>query len=89
MPWVQPWAGVTAPLGLPRNAATGRQYSGINILILWCAVAERGFSGQTWLTFCPKRAIPPTAGIAAIPAVPGRRARPERTVPPGSFAELS
>jgi antirestriction protein ArdC len=50
LPWVQPWAGVSAPLGLPRNAATGRAYSGINILILWCAVAERGFTGQTWLT---------------------------------------
>jgi antirestriction protein ArdC len=51
VPWVQPWAGVSAPLGLPRNAATGRAYSGINILILWCAVAERGFTGQKWLTF--------------------------------------
>lgn len=55
VPWVQPWlsetAGVSAPLGLPRNAATGRAYSGINILILWCAVTERGFTGQSWLTF--------------------------------------
>ncbi len=51
VPWVQPWAGVSAPLGLPRNAATARAYSGINILILWCAVAERGFTGQNWLTF--------------------------------------
>ena len=52
LPWVQPWGGVSsAPLGLPRNAATGRSYSGINILILWCAVAERGFTGQSWLTF--------------------------------------
>ena len=51
VPWVQPWANVGAPLGLPKNAATGRAYSGINILILWCAVAERGFTGQNWLTF--------------------------------------
>src|SRR5271170_658193 len=51
VPWVQPWGGVNAPLGLPKNAATGRAYSGINILILWGAVAERGFTGQTWLTF--------------------------------------
>ena len=43
--------GVSAPLGLPRNSATGRSYSGINILILWSAVAERGFTGQNWLTF--------------------------------------
>jgi antirestriction protein ArdC len=53
VPWVQPWgsAGVNASLGLPKNAATGRRYSGINILILWGAVAERGFCGQSWLTF--------------------------------------
>src|SRR5258707_9687903 len=35
------------------------------------------------------RAIPPTTGIAAIPAAPGPRVRPPRGVPPGSFAELS
>ncbi len=57
LPWVQPWAGVSAPLGLPRNAATGRKYSGINILILWCAVAERGFTAQNWLTFRQALAI--------------------------------
>jgi antirestriction protein ArdC len=51
VPWVQPWAAVAAPLGLPKNAATARPYSGINILILWCAVAECGFAGQNWLTF--------------------------------------
>ena len=39
-PWVQPWASasVKAPLAMPRNAATGRHYSGINVLILWGAV---------------------------------------------------
>ncbi len=53
LPWVQPWgsSGVAAPLAMPRNAATGRQYSGINILILWGATVARGFSCQSWLTF--------------------------------------
>ena len=52
-PWVQPWgtAAIKAPLAMPRNAATRREYSGINVLILWGAVIERGFSGQSWLTF--------------------------------------
>ncbi len=36
---------------MPRNAATGRQYSGINVLILWGAVISHGYSGQSWLTF--------------------------------------
>lgn len=53
VPWVQPWgtAAVKAPLAMPRNAATGRQYSGINVLILWGAVIEHGYAAQTWLTF--------------------------------------
>ncbi|WP_426435615.1 ArdC family protein [Bradyrhizobium genosp. P] len=53
IPWVQPWgtAAIKAPLGMPRNASTQRGYSGINVLILWGTVIERGFSGQSWLTF--------------------------------------
>jgi antirestriction protein ArdC len=53
VPWIQPWgtAAAKAPLAMPQNAATNRRYSGINVLILWNAVIERGFSGQSWLTF--------------------------------------
>lgn len=51
VPWVQPWGRAKAGLGLPRNAATGRRYSGVNILILWGAVIEKGFPSQHWLTF--------------------------------------
>ncbi len=51
MPWVQPWtASATAP-ALPVNAATGRRYSGINVLMLWAAAVEGGYAGQRWLTF--------------------------------------
>src|SRR5882757_9243391 len=53
VPWVQPWgtAAARAPLAMPRNASTDRQYSGINVLILWGATIEREFTGQSWLTF--------------------------------------
>lgn len=53
VPWVQPWGttAAKAPLAMPSNAATGRHYSGINVLILWGAVVEHGFPGQSWLTF--------------------------------------
>jgi antirestriction protein ArdC len=53
VPWVQPWetAAAKASLAMPQNAATRRRYGGINILILLGAAAERGFSGQRWLTF--------------------------------------
>ena len=30
VPWVQPWGGAKAGLGLPKNAVTGRRYSGVN-----------------------------------------------------------
>jgi antirestriction protein ArdC len=53
LPWVQPWgtSAVQAPLAMPKNAATERRYSGINVLILWGAVIQHGFPGQSWLTF--------------------------------------
>lgn len=52
-PWAQPWGDGShaASLGLPRNAATGRPYSGINVLILWGQLFTCGFPSQNWLTF--------------------------------------
>lgn len=53
IPWIQPWgtAAAKAPLAMPQNASTQRRYSGINVLILWGAVIQHGFTGQNWLTF--------------------------------------
>jgi antirestriction protein ArdC len=53
VPWVQPWgsSGVKAALGMPSNAISGHRYSGVNVLILWAAVATQGFATQQWLTF--------------------------------------
>jgi antirestriction protein ArdC len=51
LPWVQPWGGAKAGPGLPANAATGRRYSGINVLILWGEVIAQGYPAQNWLTF--------------------------------------
>lgn len=60
-PWVQPWAArseaATIAAGLPKNAATGRTYSGINILLLWGAAIECGFATQVWLTFKQAKAL--------------------------------
>ncbi|PXA97561.1 antirestriction protein ArdC [Nostoc sp. 3335mG] len=50
-PWVQPWDAAAAAPGLPRNAVSGRAYSGINVLILWGEVIARGYASQGWLTF--------------------------------------
>src|SRR3569833_907904 len=51
VPWVRPWDNAQADVGLPKNAATGRSYSGINILILWAAVIDKAYPAQRWLTF--------------------------------------
>jgi len=51
LPWVQPWDAAACPCTMPVNAATGRRYSGINILMLWAAVIEGGYTSQRWLTF--------------------------------------
>ncbi|WP_312218192.1 ArdC family protein [Sphingobium yanoikuyae] len=51
LPWVKPWDSSACPCTMPQNAVTGRRYSGINILILWATVIERGFTGQRWLTY--------------------------------------
>jgi antirestriction protein ArdC len=52
LPWVQPWGRAdTASPGLPRNALTARNYSGVNVLILWGAVIANGWPSQSWLTY--------------------------------------
>ena len=53
VPWVRPWNtdGAGVSVGMPRNAATRRAYSGINILILWDAAVRHGYPAQGWLTF--------------------------------------
>jgi antirestriction protein ArdC len=53
VPWVQPWTSGKQPfpLGHPVNGLTRRSYSGINILLLWSALEERGFASPYWVTF--------------------------------------
>ncbi len=53
VPWARPWrsAGQGLTLSLPKNARTGKRYSGINVLILWDALDVRGFASCHWLTF--------------------------------------
>ena len=53
VPWVRPWKSGFGQslLALPQNALTKRNYSGINILLLWVALDEKGFANSNWLTF--------------------------------------
>jgi len=52
VPWKKPWTSPTSGLGgFPVNAVTGRQYSGINVLLLWMVSVDNGFVSNRWLTF--------------------------------------
>ena len=49
VPWVKPWAA-TAGKNMPHNAATGRPYSGANVIVLWMSAHGR-FSSPRFLTY--------------------------------------
>ena len=90
-PWVQPWTAGPggSALAMPRNAATGRAYSGINILILWGAAVARGLSGQSWLTFRQALALGGTVrrGERGVGVVFASRFVPDGTGAPGGAAD--
>jgi antirestriction protein ArdC len=61
-PWLQPWnaehAGgrITRPL-----RGTGVPYRGINVLMLWSAAMEKGYTAPVWMTF--KQALELNANV--------------------------
>src|SRR6266481_4164471 len=51
-PWMRPWSGENAAARITRPLRhNGTPYSGINILMLWAASVEQGFSSASWMTF--------------------------------------
>ncbi|MER9970145.1 ArdC-like ssDNA-binding domain-containing protein [Mesorhizobium sp. M0060] len=51
LPWVKPFGQRQISSWLAEECRHRSQRSGINILILWGALIERGHPGQNWLTF--------------------------------------
>lgn len=57
LPWRKPWStrpaigADGASILMPRNAVTGRAYSGINILLLWGRMDDGAFADSRFLTF--------------------------------------
>mgnify|MGYP000919157509 CR=1 FL=1 len=47
----------SAAQGMPINAATGKRYSGVNILLLWVEAQERGFVSNLWMTYKQAQAM--------------------------------
>lgn len=59
--WTKPWRNGNPGAIMPVNAATGRQYSGINIPMLWHAKEVRGYKQPLWMTY--KQALPLDAHV--------------------------
>lgn len=45
------WAGQGATAGMPRNLKTGKEYNGVNVLLLWAEAQEKGYTSPFWLTY--------------------------------------
>ncbi|MGH2343265.1 ArdC family protein (plasmid) [Segnochrobactraceae bacterium EtOH-i3] len=51
-PWFQPWNAEHAAGRITRPLrANGEAYRGINVLMLWSAAMERGYSAPIWMTY--------------------------------------
>lgn len=52
-PWRKPWRTDRSRIesSLPTNAVTGNAYSGVNVLLLWLAAEEGGYTANRWLTY--------------------------------------
>ncbi len=48
-PWRKAWQNGNE--GLPANAVTDRNYSGINVMLLWADAVNKGYERNRWLTF--------------------------------------
>jgi N-terminal domain of anti-restriction factor ArdC len=46
-----PWHGAARGLARPTNVASRKAYQGVNILSLWAAAIEKGYSSGIWGTF--------------------------------------
>ena len=57
-PWAKPWDDTIAsgPLLLPRRA-NGAAYRGMNVVALWAAANEAGFTSPYWFTFKQAQAL--------------------------------
>ena len=51
-PWMKPWSGEHAAGRITRPLrGNGIPYQGINVLMLWGAAMEKGYSAPIWMTF--------------------------------------
>ena len=52
LPWIAGFkSDNSAALTMPHNRVSKNNYTGVNVLLLWCAQMANSFTGNTWLTF--------------------------------------
>jgi antirestriction protein ArdC len=49
-PWQRPWTEL-AEFGMPQNGMSGRNYHGVNSVLLFLTAQERGYGDSRWMTF--------------------------------------
>ena len=49
--WRMPWHTDGTSSMRPVNAISGKPYRGVNVLALWCAAQEQGYSSDKWATY--------------------------------------
>lgn len=50
IPWRKPWRSYGSG-NMPRNAITGRPYSGANVVLLWIDAEAKGYATPKWITY--------------------------------------
>lgn len=52
VPWLQPWkGGDNFSFDIPQNATTGKNYRGINIVLLWASAQQKQLNSHEWATY--------------------------------------
>jgi antirestriction protein ArdC len=70
LPWRQMWTGSST--GSHHNALTGKNYRGVNILLLGIHAAEHGFQSNAWATFNQWREMGCTVNRHPDDVLPGQ-----------------
>jgi antirestriction protein ArdC len=55
-PWVRPWKQ-TQGTGIIPLRSNGQPYQGVNVVLLWAAQQEHGFTSNLWFTFKQAQAL--------------------------------
>jgi len=50
-PWQKPWDGGADTFYIPQNGVSGKQYNGVNVLLLWGTALEREYKSHEWASF--------------------------------------